>query len=87
MILLIFIVFDEVCEMISNKSRRRIWKDCCWESTIRDVTARNLDALRSTVNVSKPTFFVLKIANAWIVRILKEVKRGKLSFMETTPTI
>lgn len=56
------------------------------ESTIRDATARNRGALRSTVNVSKQISFVLKIVNAWTAKIMKEAKRGKLSFTVIMPT-
>lgn len=34
----------------------------------------------------KQTFFVLRIANAWIAKILKEVKRDKLCFTVNMPT-
>lgn len=46
-----------------------------WESTTKDVSARNLGASRNTVNVSRLVFCALKIVNARIARTLKEVKK------------
>lgn len=56
------------------------------ESIIRDATARNRVALRSTVNASKLISFVLKIVSAWTAKITKGAMRGKLFFMVIMPT-
>ena len=58
----------------------------CWESTTRDAIARNLGASKSTVSASRQIFSVLKIVNAWTAKILKAVRRGKLSSMVIIPT-
>lgn len=49
-----------------------------WESTIKDVTARNQGVSRSTVNASKLRFSALKIVNAWTAKTLKGVKKEEL---------
>lgn len=54
------------------------------ESTIKDVIAGNQGASRNIVSASKPTFYALKIVNAWAARTLKEVKKEELSIMKTT---
>lgn len=57
-----------------------------WESIIKDATARNQVALRSTVSAFKQTFCALRTVNVWVVRTLKGVKKeGLFSMtMETT---
>lgn len=45
------------------------------ESTIKDVTARNLGALRSIVSAFKPILCARRIVDAQTARIVKEVKR------------
>lgn len=46
-----------------------------WRDTRRDATARNLNASRSTVSVSKLMSSALRTANAWIARILRYARR------------
>lgn len=71
---------------VQNESRKRLGKSHWWESTIKDATARNQVASRSTVSAFKQTFCALRTVNVWIVRTLRGVKReGLFSMtMETT---
>lgn len=54
-----------------------------WESTAKDVNARNQGASRSIASASKPMFCALKTVNAWNVKILKEAKKEGILFMKT----
>ena len=57
-----------------------------WESIIKDATARNQVASRSTVSAFKQTFCALKTVNVWVVRTLKVVKKEGLFSMTTEAT-
>lgn len=67
--------------------RRKLGKHWSLQNIIKVAIARNQAALRNIVNAFKPTYFVLITVNVWTAKIMKEVKRGRLSSMEIMPTI
>lgn len=62
--------------LLWNKCRMKKMRVQWLGNTIGDAIARKQGALKSIVNAFKLTSSVLKIANVWTARILKDVRRG-----------